>query len=152
MEAELDAAAAAAPNPGRTEPFHRMNRAEYQNAVRDLLAFDLGVADDLPADDASYGFDNMAGVLRMSPTLFFSMLGARTGRGRREKRHIGSNRMDPKTDVDSSESEQAVDLHDERAVLELGKPGRQRVALLAVHDEDFASRLIFPPQSEIRSE
>ena len=69
VEAELDRAAAARPNPGRTEPFHRLNRAEYQNAVRDLLAFDVDVADDLPADDASYGFDNMAGVLRMSPTL-----------------------------------------------------------------------------------
>ena len=69
VEAELDRAAAARPNPGRTEPFHRLNRAEYQNAVRDLLALDVDVADDLPADDASYGFDNIAGVLRMSPTL-----------------------------------------------------------------------------------
>ena len=83
VEAELDAAAAAAPNPGRTEPFHRMNRAEYQNAVRDLLAFDLDVADDLPADDASYGFDNMAGVLRMSPTLMerYLVAAAKISRG-----------------------------------------------------------------------
>ena len=69
LEAELDRAAAATPNPGRKEPFHRLNRAEYQNAIRDLLAFDVDVTDDLPADDASYGFDDMAGVLRMSPTL-----------------------------------------------------------------------------------
>ena len=83
VEAELDAAAAAAPNPGRTEPFHRLNRAEYQNAVRDLLAFDLDVAGDLPADDASYGFDNMAGVLRMSPTLMerYLVAAAKISRG-----------------------------------------------------------------------
>ena len=75
VEAELDTAAAARPNPGRTEPFHRLNRAEYRNAVRDLLAIDIdaiGAGDVnalLPADDASYGFDNIAGVLRFSPTL-----------------------------------------------------------------------------------
>jgi hypothetical protein len=62
LENELDAAAAAHPNPGRTEPFHRLNRAEYRNAVRDLLALDVDVAELLPADEASYGFDNIAGV------------------------------------------------------------------------------------------
>ena len=41
LEASLDRAAQAHPNPGRTEPFHRLNRAEYQNAVRDLLALDV---------------------------------------------------------------------------------------------------------------
>ena len=63
---ELDRAAAASPNPGRTETFHRLNRAEYHNAIRDLLALDMDVADLLPADDSSYGFDNIAGVLRRS--------------------------------------------------------------------------------------
>ena len=60
LETELDRAAAAQPNPGRTEPFHRLNRAEYQNAVRDLLDLDLDVASLLPADDVSAGFDNIA--------------------------------------------------------------------------------------------
>ena len=71
LESELDRAAAVMPNPGRTEPFHRLNRAEYRNAIRDLLALDLDVdgAALLPADDASYGFDNIASVQRMSPTL-----------------------------------------------------------------------------------
>jgi hypothetical protein len=69
LEGELDAAAAASPNPGRTEPFHRLNRAEYRNAVRDLLHLDVEVAELLPADEASYGFDNIAGVLKLSPTL-----------------------------------------------------------------------------------
>jgi hypothetical protein len=69
LEHELDRAAAEKPHPGRTEPFHRLNRAEYRNAVRDLLDLDLDVSSLLPGDDASYGFDNIAGVLKMSPTL-----------------------------------------------------------------------------------
>ena len=76
LEGELDRAAAARPNPGRTEPFHRLNRAEYRNAVRDLLNLDLDVSSILPADDASYGFDNIAGVLKMSPTLMEQYLAA----------------------------------------------------------------------------
>ena len=69
LESELDRASAASPEPGRTEPFHRLNRSEYRNAIRDLLAVDVDVASLLPADDASFGFDNIAGVLKTSPTL-----------------------------------------------------------------------------------
>ena len=69
LESELDRDAAAHLNPGRTQPFHRLNRAEYRNAVRDILDLDIDVASLLPADDVSYGFDNIAGVLKMSPTL-----------------------------------------------------------------------------------
>ena len=76
LEAELDGAWAAAPDPGRTETFHRLNRAEYGNAVRDLLALDIDVDDFLQADDASYGFDNIAGVLGVSPTLMERYLSA----------------------------------------------------------------------------
>jgi mono/diheme cytochrome c family protein len=76
LEASLDRAAAADPNPGRTEPFHRLNRAEYRNAVRDLLDLDIDVSSLLPADDVSYGFDNIAGVLKMSPTLLERYLSA----------------------------------------------------------------------------
>ena len=76
LEAELDAAAAAEPNPGRTETFHRLSRTEYRNAVRDLLALDVDVGELLPADDTSYGFDNIAGVLGVSPTLLERYLSA----------------------------------------------------------------------------
>jgi mono/diheme cytochrome c family protein len=76
IEGELDRAAAARPDPGRTEAFHRLNRTEYQNAVRDLLDLDVNVASLLPPDDASYGFDNIAGVLKMSPTLLERYLAA----------------------------------------------------------------------------
>ncbi len=69
LETALDRAAEAHPNPGRTEPFHRLNRTEYQNAVRDLLSLDLDTTTVLPADEVSYGFDNIAGVLKLSPLL-----------------------------------------------------------------------------------
>ncbi len=76
LEAELDRAADERPNPGRTETFHRLNRAEYRNAVRDLLALDVDVEALLPADDASYGFDNIAGVLRLNESLMERYLAA----------------------------------------------------------------------------
>jgi hypothetical protein len=76
LESELDRSAATAPNPGRTVPFHRLNRNEYRNAIRDLLGLDVDVAELLPADDASYGFDNIAGVLKVSPTLLERYLNA----------------------------------------------------------------------------
>ena len=68
LEESLDRAAAASPNPGRPA-VHRLNRAEYSNAVRDLLAVDIRAGDSLPVDDSGYGFDNIADVLSMSPSL-----------------------------------------------------------------------------------
>ena len=68
VEGALDRAAAANPNPGRT-PLHRMNRVEYANAIRDLLAVEVDPATLLPADDSSNGFDNIADVLGVSPAL-----------------------------------------------------------------------------------
>jgi cytochrome c551/c552 len=68
VEGALDRAAATNPNPGRT-PLHRMNRGEYANAIRDLLAVDVDAATVLPADDSSNGFDNIADVLGVSPAL-----------------------------------------------------------------------------------
>ena len=76
LEAELDRTAAAHPNPGRTEAFHRLNRTEYHHVVRDLLDLEIDVAELLPADGASYGFDNVAGVLGVSPTLVERYLAA----------------------------------------------------------------------------
>jgi mono/diheme cytochrome c family protein len=68
LETALDRAAAASPNPGRTATFRRLTRAEYQNAIRDLLALEVDVTSLLPADEASYGFDNVT-VGDLSPTL-----------------------------------------------------------------------------------
>ena len=66
LESELDRAAAANPNPGRPS-LHRLNRAEYANAVRDLLGVEIDARAFLPADDSGYGFDNIADVLSVSP-------------------------------------------------------------------------------------
>ena len=64
----LDRAAAAAPDPGAAPP-HRLNRAEYSNAIRDLLALEIDGRSLLPADESGYGFDNIADVLSVSPSL-----------------------------------------------------------------------------------
>jgi len=68
LEGSLDAAWARQPNPGRTETFRRLNRTEYQNAIRDLLALDIDAAALLPKDELGHGFDNV-GVANLSPTL-----------------------------------------------------------------------------------
>ena len=67
LEADIDRVAAANPDPGRTSTVHRLNRTEYRNAVRDLLALDLDVTPLLPGDETSdTGFDNNADVLSIS--------------------------------------------------------------------------------------
>jgi hypothetical protein len=75
LETSLDRAAAANPNPGR-DPLHRLNRAEYANAIRELLALDIDVTSLLPADDEANGFDNIADVLKVSPSLLEQYLAA----------------------------------------------------------------------------
>lgn len=68
LESSLDRASAADLNPGRTDTFRRMNRTEYQNAIRDLLALDMDISSLLPSDELSHGFDNIT-VGELSPTL-----------------------------------------------------------------------------------
>ncbi len=68
IEAALDRTWAANPNPGRPA-VQRLNRSEYVNAVRDLLALDVDGRALLPADESGYGFDNIGDVLSMSPGL-----------------------------------------------------------------------------------
>ena len=75
LEGELDRAAASRTEPGRV-PTHRLNRAEYANAVRDLLALEIDAASLLPADDTGHGFDNLAGTLALSPVLMERYLSA----------------------------------------------------------------------------
>jgi hypothetical protein len=67
LETEIDRAALASPNPGRTSTVHRLNRTEYNNAIRDLLALDIDVTSLLPGDETSdTGFDNNAVVLSIT--------------------------------------------------------------------------------------
>src|SRR5215510_471623 len=77
IESRLDAAASAKPNPG-APILHRLNRSEYANSIRDLLALDVDVTSLLPPDDAAYGFDNISDVLGVSPSLQERYLSAAT--------------------------------------------------------------------------
>ena len=68
LETELDRGASANPNPGRRAAAHRLNRAEYTNAIRDVLELEIDGKSFLPADDSS-GFDNNGDLLSVSPML-----------------------------------------------------------------------------------
>jgi len=94
LETSIDRAALARPNPGRS-PLHRLNRSEYANAIRDLLALDIDASAYLPADDEANGFDNIADVLKVSPSLLEQYLTA--------SRKIASLAVgDPKTNAVSA--------------------------------------------------
>jgi len=75
LEGTLDKTALAHPNPGRTDTFRRLNRTEYQNAIRDLLSLEVDVSALLPSDEASHGFDNVT-VGDLPPTLLERYLSA----------------------------------------------------------------------------
>ena len=69
LESELDRAAVVHVNPGRSASLHRLNRAEYANAVRDLIAVDVDARAMLPPDEQAFGFDTNADALTMQPAL-----------------------------------------------------------------------------------
>ncbi len=75
LETSIDRVALTRPNPGRS-PLHRLNRSEYAAAVRDILALDIDATSLLPADDEANGFDNIADVLKVSPSLLEQYLTA----------------------------------------------------------------------------
>ena len=75
LETSIDRAAEAKPNPGQAT-MHRLNRAEYANAIHDLLGLEIDATAVLPPDDESSGFDNIADVLRVSPALMERYLSA----------------------------------------------------------------------------
>ena len=75
LETDLDRASAGSPFPGRS-PVRRLNRAEYANAIRDLLSLDVDVASLLPPDDSAFGFDNIADLLGLPPVLLERYLNA----------------------------------------------------------------------------
>src|SRR2546426_2339035 len=75
LETALDQAAEAKPNPGRPSAY-RLNRSQYANAIRDLIALEIDSASLLPADDSGYGFDNIGDVLTVSPMLLEKYLSA----------------------------------------------------------------------------
>jgi mono/diheme cytochrome c family protein len=95
LEQGLDRAAAERPDPGRPL-LHRLNRAEYRNAVRDLLGLDVDVTTLLPPDDSAYGFDNISDVLGVSPSLQERYL---TAAGRISRLAVGDLAMRPGSDT-----------------------------------------------------
>ncbi|MBM63502.1 MAG: hypothetical protein CL484_11200 [Acidobacteria bacterium] len=96
LEAEIDRTALGNPDPGRTQAVHRLNRAEYRNAVKDLLAIDVDVDGLLPADDFDeYGFDNNADILTVSSSLMERYLSAARKIGRLA---VGERPLGPATE------------------------------------------------------
>jgi len=95
LTASLDRAASSPLNAGRTGTFRRLNRVEYQNAIRDLLAVDYNVASLLPNDETSHGFDNVT-VENLSPTLLERYL---TAAQKISRLAIGSPVRTPGSDV-----------------------------------------------------
>jgi len=93
LEGSLDQAYAANPNPGLAT-MHRLNRAEYANAIRDLLGLEVDATALLPPDDESDGFDNIADVLKVSPSLMERYLSASWNISRDA---IGDSRIVPTT-------------------------------------------------------
>jgi hypothetical protein len=96
LENTLDQAALSLPRPGRVGAFHRLNRTEYRNAVRDVLDLDIDTTVLLPPDDAGYGFDNIADVLSVSPMLTERYLSSARKLSRLA---VGDPELSPTTDV-----------------------------------------------------
>jgi len=107
LETTLDEAARVSPNPGRPLA-HRLNRAEYENAVRDLLDVDVDASSMLPPDDSSGGFDNNADVLGVSPVLLESYL---TAAERTSALAIGDPATPPIGEVFRVRQDQSQDRH-----------------------------------------
>jgi hypothetical protein len=92
LESELDRASAAHVNPGRIASLHRLNRSEYANAVRDLVAIEVDAQAMLPPDEQAYGFENNADALSMQPALLDRYVTAAATVARRA---IGDPNMPP---------------------------------------------------------
>ena len=144
LETSLDHAAAAAPNPGRRPALHRLSRTEYRNAVRDLLALDdlpkeLDVEVMLPADNATSGFDNLADLLFVSPTLMERYLGAARKISRLA---VGDPTMLPIVDTYRIDRDLVQDRHVEG--LPLGTRGGTRVRSHLPLDGEYLITVVFP--------
>ena len=95
IEAALDEAAARDPDPGRTESLRRLNRTEYRNSVRDLLAVEVDVDTLLPHDESGHGFDNV-NVGELSPTLLDRYI---TAAQRIARLAVGSTATSPRSEI-----------------------------------------------------
>jgi hypothetical protein len=107
LAATLDRAAAAKPDPG-SPLVHRLNRAEYANAIRDLLDLEVDAAALLPPDDAAYGFDNIADALGSSPVLMERYLSAA---GKISALAVGDPSIGPAAEVFRVRQDASQDVH-----------------------------------------
>jgi len=123
IESSIDRAAAANPRPGRTA-LHRLNRAEYANAIHDLLALEIDATALLPPDDESSGFDNIADVLTVSPSLMERYLSASWNISRMA---LGNTAISPTTSTYRVRPDLSQDQHLE------GMPPGTRGGLLVQH-------------------
>ena len=136
LEGELDDAWATTRDPGRTATLHRLNRTEYRNAVRDLLAVELEADDLLPADDASFGFDNIGGVLRMSQALMERYLAAA-----RSVSRLAVGGPPPAVAADTYEAAQDLSQHARVERLPFGTRGGLHIEHLFPQDADYDVRI-----------
>ena len=136
LEGELDGAWAATRDPGRTATFHRLNRTEYRNAVRDLLAVDLDADDFLPADDSSFGFDNIGGILRMSQALMERYLAAA-----RTIARLAVGSPPPAMSADTYEAAQDLSQHARVEALPFGTRGGLYIDHLFPQDAGYDFRI-----------
>jgi cytochrome c551/c552 len=135
LEQELDRAAVAQPNPGRPM-LHRLNRVEYGNAVRDLLALNVDIASLLPPDDSGYGFDNIADLLGVSPVLLERYLEAA---GRISDLAVGDRNASPTAIVYRVRQDASQDKHIEG--LPLGTVGGTAVEPTLPLDGEYELRV-----------
>ncbi len=135
LENTVDRAAAAKPNPGHAA-MHRLNRSEYANAIHDLLALDVDATALLPPDDESSGFDNIADVLRMSPSLMERYLSASWNISREA---VGNMNITPATTTFRVRPDLSQDQHIEG--LPLGTRGGILVHYDAPLDAEYTIKL-----------
>ena len=135
LEGGLDRAYAASPNPGRAS-MHRLNRAEYANAIRDLLGLEIDSTALLPADDESSGFDNIADVLKVSPSLMERYLSASWNISRLA---VGDGRIVPSTATYRARPDLSQDQHIEG--LPLGTRGGMAVRHNFPLDGDYVIKV-----------
>ena len=144
LEVALDRVAETNPDPGRRPALHRLSRTEYQNAVRDLLALDdlpkeLDIAVMLPADNATSGFDNLADLLFVSPTLMERYLAAARKISRLA---VGDPTMLPIVDTYQLDRDLVQDGH--LTGLPLGTRGGTRVRSHLPLDGEYLITVQFP--------
>jgi mono/diheme cytochrome c family protein len=148
LEHTLDAAATAKPNPGRA-PVHRLNRAEYSNAIRDLLAVDVKPGAWLPVDDSGYGFDNIAAVLSTSPALLERYM---TAARRISRLAIGDITLKPVEDIYDAKRDPLKGTRNERISDDLPFDSRAGISVQHYFPVDaeyvFKIRIPGPPVGE----